>query len=235
MNRIYAYVNTTGLRRAFPAGGAGKIFRFFEELPGGVSLGYMSDGMGVRPAAGSRRGWCDGVGSMTKEQFSALVLEYERLVYTICFQLVRDAAAAEDLTQDTFLSAYLHRDSIPEGYERQWLGRVASNKAKDHLQSAWSRRTVFPGDGETFSRGLAPPAEEVALRRSAAGEVREAVQHMKEPYRQVCRLCLLEERSVEETALALGRPVKTVYTQLSRGKRLLREELERGGKQDGIS
>lgn len=171
---------------------------------------------------------------MTKEQFTALVLQYERLVYTICFQLVRDAAAAEDLTQDTFLSAYLHRDRLPEGYERQWLGRIAANKAKDYLQSAWNRRTVLPGDQE-LARGLSPPAEEAALRRGAAAEVREAVENLREPYRQVCRLCLLEERSVEEAALALGRPVKTVYTQLSRGKRLLREELERGGARDGIS
>ena len=35
---------------------------------------------------------------MTKDQFSQLVSQYERLVYTVCFQLVRDAAAAEDLT-----------------------------------------------------------------------------------------------------------------------------------------
>lgn len=172
--------------------------------------------------------------SMTKEQFSALVTRYERLVYTVCFQLVRDAAAAEDLTQDTFLSAYLHRDRLPEGHERQWLGRVAANKAKDYLQSAWSRRTVLPGDRE-LTRGLSPPAEEVALRRGAAAEIREAVEGLREPYRQVCRLCLLEERSVEEAALALGRPVKTVYTQLSRGRLLLREKLERSGEHDGSS
>ena len=171
---------------------------------------------------------------MTKEQFTALVLQYERLVYTICFQLVRDATAAEDLTQDTFLSAYLHRDRLPEGYERQWLGRVAANKAKDYLQSAWNRRTVFPGD-QDLARGLSPPAEEAALRRGAAAEIREAVENLREPYRQVCRLCLLEERTVEEAALTLGRPVKTVYTQLSRGRRLLREKLERGGAHDGIS
>ena len=40
----------------------------------------------------------------TTERFSQLVEQYERLVYTVCFQLVRDAAAAEDLTQETFLS-----------------------------------------------------------------------------------------------------------------------------------
>ena len=166
---------------------------------------------------------------ITKERFTELVLQYERLVYTVCFQLVRDASAAEDLTQETFLSAYIHRESIPEGYERQWLSRVAANKAKDHLQSAWNRRTVLPGE-EELARGMAPPAEEAVLRRSAMEETQAALRELKEPYRQVCRLCLLEERSPEEAALALGRPVKTVYTQLSRGKKLLREALERSGR-----
>lgn len=170
---------------------------------------------------------------MTREYFSELMVRYERLVYTICFQLVRDAAAAEDLTQETFLSAYLHRDTMPEGYERQWLGRIAANKAKDHLQSAWSRRTVLPGD-EEMPPGLAPPAEEVALHRFGAADIQRAIDELKEPYRPVCRLCLLEERSPEEAALALGRPIKTIHTQLARGKRLLRERLERSGAHEPI-
>ena len=84
--------------------------------------------------------------AMTKEEFTQLVFQYERTVYTVCYQLVRNAAAAEDLTQDTFLSAYLHRERCPAGYERQWLGRIAANKAKDHLQSAWNRHALLPGD-----------------------------------------------------------------------------------------
>lgn len=164
---------------------------------------------------------------MTREEFSRLVVQYERLVYTICFQLSRDAAAAEDLTQETFLSAYLHREKIPKGYERQWLGRIAANKAKDHLQSAWKRRTVLPGD-ESLPPGEVPAAEELALRESGEAEIRAAIEELREPYGPVCRLCLLEEKSPEEAALALGRPVKTIHTQLSRGKGLLRKKLEGG-------
>ena len=163
---------------------------------------------------------------MTKEAFSRLVEQYERLVYTICFQLVRDAAAAEDLTQDTFLAAYLHRDTLPPGYERQWLGRIAANKAKDYLQSAWNRHAVLPGD-EGMPPGLSPPAEELVLEQVGTDDIRAAIEGLKEPYRPVCRLCLLEEKSPEEAALALGRPVKTIHTQLARGKRLLQERLER--------
>ena len=170
----------------------------------------------------------------TNTSFSQLVVQYERLVYTVCFQLVRDAAAAEDLTQESFLSAYLHRESIPPGYERQWLCRVAANKAKDYLQSAYQRHTLLPGE-EHIPPGLSPPAEETALRRAAAEEIRDLILHMREPYQLVCRLCLLEEKTPEEAALALGRPVKTIHTQLSRGKRMLREALERSGNDDMLS
>lgn len=163
---------------------------------------------------------------MTNEEFSRLVDQYERLVYTICFQLVRDAAAAEDLTQETFLSAYLHRETLPRDYVRQWLARIAANKAKDHLQSAYNRHTVLPGE-EGMPPGLSPPTEELALAQSGAADIAELIRTMKEPYRPVCELCLLGERSPEEAALALGRPVKTIHTQLARGKRLLRELLER--------
>lgn len=161
---------------------------------------------------------------ITQQQFSQFVSRYERLVYTICFQFVRDAAIAEDLTQETFLSAYLHRDAMPPGYERQWLGRIAANKAKDHLQSAWIRRCVLPGD-ENLPPGLAPPAEEMALERAEAQTVRAAIESLREPYGSVCRLCLLQERTPEEAARSLNRPVKTIHTQLYRGKLLLRQIL----------
>ena len=58
---------------------------------------------------------------------------------------------------------------------------------------------------------------------------------MRQPDQPVCRLCLLEEKTPEEAALALGRPVKTIHTQLSRGKRMLREALERSGNDDMLS
>ena len=171
---------------------------------------------------------------MTKREFTEFVGQYERLVYTICFQMVKNAATAEDLTQETFLSAYLHQDRCPAGYERQWLGRIAANKCKDHLQSAWQRRVDLPGD-EGMPTGLSPPAEEVALRRVEVSEAAAAIQRLPEPYGTVCKLCLLESRTAEEAAARLGRPVKTIYTQLNRGKKLLREQLERSEGYDGIS
>ena len=83
---------------------------------------------------------------MTTLEFNALVRQYQGLVYTVCHQLVPDEGDAQDLVQETFLAAWRAIDRCPPGYEKQWLARIASNKAKDYLRSAWVRRVNTPGD-----------------------------------------------------------------------------------------
>ena len=72
---------------------------------------------------------------MNALEFDRLVQKYQPLVYTICRQLVADEGYAQDLTQETFLSAWRSMNRCPAGYEKQWLARIASNKAKDYLRS----------------------------------------------------------------------------------------------------
>ena len=73
---------------------------------------------------------------MTAGEYEAMVRQYEKLVYTVCYQLVRDVHTAEDLAQDAFLSAWLHRDDCRPDARKAWLCRIAVNKAKDYLKSA---------------------------------------------------------------------------------------------------
>ena len=93
---------------------------------------------------------------MTTLEFNALVRQYQGLVYTVCHQLVPDEGDAQDLAQETFLAAWRAIDRCPPGYEKQWLARIASNKAKDYLRSAWVRRVNTPGDDILALEG-APP------------------------------------------------------------------------------
>ena len=48
---------------------------------------------------------------MTQREFSQFVTQYEKLVFTICYQFVKDYHEAQNLSQETFLSAYRHIDS----------------------------------------------------------------------------------------------------------------------------
>jgi len=171
------------------------------------------------------------VGEMTKEQFSLLVGSYERLVYTVCRQMVKEPSAAEDLCQETFLSAWQHRDSCPEGYEKQWLARIATNKAKDFLQSAYERHTVIaePEDLAPLPRA-GPGPEDEAVSAIELDAIRSMIFALREPYRAACVLFFLDGRTAEETAKKLGRPEKTVRTQIRRAQQMLREQIDNRNK-----
>lgn len=125
------------------------------------------------------------MGSLNKTEFTQFVTQYERLVYTICFQFTRDAHTAQDLTQDTFLSAWLHMDACPKGYERQWLGRIAANKCKDHLQSAWSRRVDLPGD-EGMPPGSPLPQKKQLWKSSRRGTQQPSSEPSRSPTGRCC-------------------------------------------------
>lgn len=175
---------------------------------------------------------------MTNEQFGKVVEQYQKLVYTICYQMVRDHYEAQNLCQETFLSAFTHIDRCREEDMRPWLCRIASNKAKDYLKSAYVRRVQLAReeeDGQEAATGpgrSAIPAEgspeEELLAADGAESIREMIRSLHEPYLKVSVLYFLEEKDVDEIALALGRPRKTVQTQLYRAKLTLQKMIKEG-------
>ncbi len=166
-------------------------------------------------------------------EFDRLVRQYQSLVYTVCHQLVPDEGDAQDLTQETFLAAWRNIDRCPAGYEKQWLVRIASNKAKDHLRSAWARRVNTPGDDILALEG-APPGSEPetrVLEQLGEEELTRHILALREPYKTPCRLMLLEQHTAAEAARLCGRPQKTVEAQIARAKRLLAAQLTAAGRE----
>ena len=167
--------------------------------------------------------------------FTALVTQYQGLVYTVCRQMVSDPDTAEDLAQETFLSAWRSIDRCPPGYEKQWLARIAANKAKDHLKSAWARKVEAPGD-DVLALSGAPPdqqPEQQAMEQAGEAQLRALLLALREPYRTPARLYFLEEHTVEETARICGRPAKTVSAQLFRARKMLQQQIAERRAQDG--
>ena len=68
------------------------------------------------------------------EAFNSLVDRYQGAVYTLCLRLLGNREAAEDATQETFLSAYRALDRFQGGSFRNWLLRIAANESKDELR-----------------------------------------------------------------------------------------------------
>ena len=158
---------------------------------------------------------------MTTLEFSAMVQKYQSLVYTVCHQLVPDAGDAQDLTQETFLAAWRAIDRCPSGFEKQWLARIAANKAKDYLRSAWVRRVNIPGD-DVLALEARRPAPAGTAGAGCSGR-RRAHRHDPGPAGALQNAlpsgAAGTAHPMAEAAQLCGRPPKTVEAQIYRAKK----------------
>lgn len=160
---------------------------------------------------------------MKDQEFEEIVRQYEKLVFTVCYQLVRDYHEAQNLVQETFISAYRHIDDYSGESYKPWLIRIASNKAKDYLKSAYFRRVDVTDELESKVTGAAASAEEQALSADGAQRIRERILSLEEPYHKVAVLFFLQGATPEEISIKLDRPRKTVQTQLYRARQKLQQ------------
>lgn len=167
---------------------------------------------------------------MTNEEMEKIIKKYQGLVFTICYQLVHDTFEAQNLAQETFLSAYMHIDSCHPEQQKAWLARIASNKAKDFLKSAYARKTEFlTEDNETLLLNEDTSPEDIYISNEEKSMVNSTIYNLKEPYKQVAILYFIKGKKTGEVASILNRPVKTVQTQLCRAKIILQNLLKGGG------
>ena len=122
---------------------------------------------------------------MTDEKFKDLVIQYEKLVFTVCYQLVHDYHESQNLTQETFLAAYRHIDTYQGENYKPWLIRIASNKAKDYLKSAYARRVQLDYDsvGEQMIDMRAGP-DDAYIQKETSAAILQAIESLKEPYQK---------------------------------------------------
>ena len=158
------------------------------------------------------------------EAFEALFRQHQCEVYGWILRVVRDRAAAEDLTIETFWRMYrAHaRFDAAKGNCTAWLRRIATNAALDHLRR--TRREV-PLAEDPPDASKVPAAERSELRRT----ILSAMNSLSPRLRVAVVLALVEEESYDRIAEALGISVSAVKVRVFRGVRILRKELSRAG------
>ena len=130
--------------------------------------------------------------------------------------LMGERAGADDLVQDTVERGWLKLASWRRGSDmRAWLFAIMHNLHADQLRRP-ALRTVALDDDAALP--CAPPgADPLALRDMDA-----ALALLPAEQREVLLLVALEEMTYEEVAGALGIPLGTVMSRLSRGRERLR-------------
>ena len=158
------------------------------------------------------------------ERFAPLVQTYQAMVYRVCLRFTRNPSAAEDLAQDVFIKAF---DSIHSFREDSsfstWLYQVTLRKCLDWRREQmreWQWRGNVDSAAMQMQDGETP--EEQLVNKETRHEVRQWVDQLRDPYRQVVILFYFDHCSYDEISQKTGIPVKTVESQLYRAKRQLR-------------
>lgn len=171
---------------------------------------------------------------MSEAEFNEMIVRYERLVYTICYQFTHNHHTAQDLAQDTFVSAFTHLEACPADCAKPWLARIATNKAKDFLKSAGHRK-IAPQEDEALQEAKTAMfitetrPEDSIVQNETLDIVCGEVAALRAPYNQVAQLFFMDGQSVREISQWLDRPQKTVQTQIYRAKLQLRQKLAQQG------
>jgi RNA polymerase sigma-70 factor (ECF subfamily) len=170
--------------------------------------------------------------------FETLTLRYERRVYSLALRIVRHEQDAEDVTQQTFLSALEHLDGFREESSfATWLMRIASHAALKIIRKRRGLDTVSLEETtalqDDYSR--VPHPEYIADWRESPEqlvqhhETRQVIDHalakLDEKYRLVFLLRDVEGFSVQQTADTLGLSESNVKVRLLRARLQLREAL----------
>jgi RNA polymerase sigma factor (sigma-70 family) len=158
--------------------------------------------------------------------FEALLRRHGPMVFGVCRRLLRDAHAAEDAFQATFLLLVRKAGALrrPESLG-PWLHGVARRTALRARAHA-ARRQTLPVRIEAVA---APAAVDDLVWRDLRPVLDEAVAALPAKYRAPFVLCHLEGLTHAEAARRLGCPPGTVAARLSRARARLRGRLTRQG------
>jgi RNA polymerase sigma factor (sigma-70 family) len=155
----------------------------------------------------------------TRLTFDAAFAAHHRLVYRYACALTRDAALAEDVTQEVFLRLHGHIDAAQnEGMLRPWLLRVTANVASNTLRT---RRRAAVRD-EAFGAEMLqmrdePGPDETLAQKTEMARAQHALAKLREPLRS-CLLLRHEGLSYREIAGALGLKESSIGTLIARGR-----------------
>jgi RNA polymerase sigma-70 factor (ECF subfamily) len=165
------------------------------------------------------------------DAFDVLLARYQHRLYRYLLRLTANAAAAEDLFQETWLKVItrIHGYDERRAFE-PWLFSVARNLAIDHLRRRSPESLDEPSaGGETRASRLSadePGSLHRLLQRERQGFLEKKLEELPAVYREALCLRFEEEMTFEEIAEVLSAPLSTVKSRVQRALSMLRRTMK---------
>lgn len=166
--------------------------------------------------------------------YAQLVEENASRIYRLALRMMGNEADAEDVLQETFMSAFKAIDNFEERSSLStWLYRIASNAALMRLRRKEPVQVSVDEPVERDDGDLVPRQffdfcclpEEDLMRVEAREEMQRAIEELPTTLKSVFILRDIEGLSTEETAQALDLSISAVKSRLMRARLKLRERL----------
>jgi RNA polymerase sigma-70 factor (ECF subfamily) len=161
------------------------------------------------------------------DAFEELFREHQHLIYGWILRMVRDTAAAEDLTVETFwrIHCACARFDATRPFE-PWARRIATRAALDWIRA---RPPESEFDDELAASLPASHGSDPGIVAEIRLKTAQAFARLPPRLRIAAVLALVEEQTHKEVAAALGISVIAAKLRVFRALRLLRKDLERQG------
>jgi RNA polymerase sigma-70 factor, ECF subfamily len=172
------------------------------------------------------------IGEKDPEAFEVFYDRHGGVAYSLAYRIVGEKAAAEDVTQEAFISIWRSgaRFDRARGSVRSWMLSIVRNRAIDALRSRAGKapKLTFDDDAILEQRPAEELTEDEAMRRETATEIRGALGELPGEQSKVIELAYFGGFSQSEISRMLGVPLGTVKGRMRLGLEKIRGELAEG-------
>jgi RNA polymerase sigma factor (sigma-70 family) len=163
-----------------------------------------------------------------RDAFGHIIGRYQTLICSLAYSATGNLSQSEDLAQDTFVIAWRHlRDLREPAKLRSWLCSIARNLINHALRRLGNEPSYAaePLESVRESHSPHPLPVERAISSEEAEILWRSLERIPEIYRETLVLFYREYQSVPVVAQALDLTVEAVHQRLSRGRKLLQEQV----------
>ena len=170
------------------------------------------------------------------DAFNRLILAYQDIVYLQAYRVMGDPSAADDATQEAFISAFRKLNTYRGGSFRAWLLRIVTNACYDELRRMKRRPTTPLEPVDEYNEEIESPKwiadpgetpEDFAERKELAEAIQECLNELSPDFRSIVVLVDIQGMNYAEASEVVGKPLGTVKSRLARARRGMRDCLQR--------
>jgi len=163
-----------------------------------------------------------------REAFGQIVYRYQSLICSLAYSATGSLGQSEDLAQETFITAWKHLRHLRERHKlRAWLCGIARNRINTSLRRDGHEpvSSAEPLEAGHESASTEPLPHDQAISREEEAILWRSLERIPKLYREPLVLFYREHQSIEKVATALELHEDAVRQRLSRGRKLLAEEV----------